>query len=318
MIKSPLRYPGGKSRAVELIASLVQSFDVFREPFLGGGSVFIYLKQKYPNKKFWVNDLYLELFKFWEMAQKDTSALIEKIYSWRNQFPDGKMLHKYLTENIAQFNDLERGAAFFIFNRITFSGTSESGGFSEQAFQGRFTESSVERVKKLSKVIEGAKITNLDFQSVIEQKGENVFIFLDPPYYSASKSALYGKNGNLHKGFDHLRFAEVMRNCKHKWLITYDDSPFIRRLFTFAQVVPFDLTYGMRNVTETSDQIGKELFISNYSIKLPQSQRTLENQLAFFEPPVIYSAIEKTELIQFKGNAPFPNEIVKENELYES
>lgn len=105
---------------------------------------------------------------------------------------------------------------------------------------------------------------------------------------------------------------------KHKWIITYDDSPFIRRLFTFAQVVPFDLTYGMRNVTETSDQIGKELFISNYSIKLPQSQRTLENQLAFFEPPVIYSAIEKTELIQFKGNAPFPNEIVKEPELYES
>lgn len=51
-IKSPLRYPGGKSRAIELISTLVPEFQEFREPFVGGGSVFIYLKQKYPNKKF--------------------------------------------------------------------------------------------------------------------------------------------------------------------------------------------------------------------------------------------------------------------------
>lgn len=45
MVKSPLRYPGGKSRAVELISKLVPQFDEFREPFLGGGSLFVYLKQ---------------------------------------------------------------------------------------------------------------------------------------------------------------------------------------------------------------------------------------------------------------------------------
>jgi len=73
MIKSPLRYPGGKSRAVNLISSLVPEFDEFREPFLGGGSIFIYLKQKYPKKKFWVNDLHLNLFKFWDMCSKDVS-----------------------------------------------------------------------------------------------------------------------------------------------------------------------------------------------------------------------------------------------------
>jgi len=69
MIKSPLRYPGGKSRAVELIASLLPDFDEFREPFLGGGSVFVHTKQRFSKKNYWVNDLYLELFKFWEIAQ---------------------------------------------------------------------------------------------------------------------------------------------------------------------------------------------------------------------------------------------------------
>ncbi len=287
MIKSPLRYPGGKSRAVDLISTLVPKFDEFREPFLGGGSIFIYLKQKFPNKKFWVNDLYFELFKFWEMSQRNVDVVIEKVYEWRNQFSEGKQLHKFLTENIAAFNDLEKAAAFFIFNRITFSGTTESGGYSEQAYHGRFTESSIQRLKQFGKVINGTQITNLDFQQVIETEGNNVFIFLDPPYYSATKSALYGKNGNLHKGFDHARLAGTMKNCKHNWLITYDDSEYVRNLFSFAYIIEWDLTYGMRNVTDTSDQTGKELFISNYLKKLPK-QIAQESQFTLFEPKVNY------------------------------
>jgi len=288
MIKSPLRYPGGKSRAVDLISTLVPDFDEFREPFLGGGSIFIYLKQRFPNKKYWVNDLHFNLFKFWEMCEQDVNAVIKKVYEWRRQFPIGKELHKFLTDNISDFNDLERATAFFIFNRITFSGTSESGGYSEQAFHGRFTESSIQRLKKFGEVINGTEITNCDFQKVIEKDGNNVFLFLDPPYHSATKSALYGKNGNLHKDFDHIRFAETMKNCNHKWLITYDNSDYIKDLFSFANVISWDLTYGMRNQTPTSDQRGKELFISNFLIKLPRCRYigTQERQYVLFEPKV--------------------------------
>lgn len=264
MIKSPLRYPGGKSRAVKIISPLIPEFDEFREPFLGGGSVFIYAKQRFPNKKFWVNDLYFELYKFWEMTQKDVDALARKIYEWRALFPIGKELHKFLNENLDKFNDLERAAAFFIYNRITFSGTSLSGGFSEGAFAGRFTESSIKRLNEFARVINGSTITNYDYEELVNRAGENVFLFLDPPYYSATKSALYGRNGNLHKSFDHRRFAETMKKCSHKWLITYDESDYIKDLFSFAEIIPYDLKYGMRNVTGESDQNGKELFISNY------------------------------------------------------
>jgi DNA adenine methylase len=271
MIKSPLRYPGGKSRAIDIIARLIPDFDEFREPFLGGGSVFVYAKQRYPNKKFWINDLYLELFKFWEMTQKDVDTLIEKIYEWRHTYSVGKELYQFLNKNMDSFNDLERAAAFFIYNRITFSGTSLSGGFSESAFTGRFTESSIQRLTQLAKIINGSIISNYDYEELVKKEGENVFIFLDPPYYSATKSALYGKNGNLHKTFDHKRFAQTMKNCTHKWLITYDDSEYIRDLFSFATIIPWNLTYGMRNITENSNQTGKELFISNYLTKEKQS-----------------------------------------------
>jgi len=270
MIKSPLRYPGGKSRAVETIARLLPDFDEFREPFLGGGSVFVYVKQRFPDKRYWVNDLYSELYKFWKMTQEDIDGLIEQIYKWRNQYIIGKDLFKFLNENIEKFNDLEKAAAFFIYNRITFSGTTLSGGYSEGAFTGRFTESSIKRLNDLAKVINGSLITNYDYEEVVKKEGENVFIFLDPPYYSATKSALYGKNGHLHKSFDHERFANTMKKCPHKWLITYDDSEYVRNLFSFANIIPWNLTYGMRNITETSDQNGKELFVSNYPITQPK------------------------------------------------
>lgn len=267
MIKSPLRYPGGKSRAVKIIVPLIPEFEEFREPFLGGGSVFVYFKQKYPNKKYWINDIYENLYHFWKQIQQNPNDLIKQIQNWKNDFVNGKELHRYLIDNIDKFGELNKAAAFFVFNRITFSGTSESGGFSNAAFKKRFTQSSIERVKALSNILNHTKITNLDYQEVVKTEGENVFIFLDPPYYSATKSALYGKNGNLHKSFDHERFANVLKKVNHKWLITYDDSEYIRELFSFANIREWNLTYGMRNVNKSGNQNGKELFISNYPLQ---------------------------------------------------
>ena len=63
-------------------------------------------------------------------------------------------------------------------------------------------------------------------------------------------------------------------------LITYDDSEYIRELFSFANIIPWDLTYGMRNVNKDSNQIGKELFISNYSLK-----EDIATQFDFFSHP---------------------------------
>jgi DNA adenine methylase len=183
------------------------------------------------------------------------------------------------------FGDLERAAGFFIYNRITFSGTSLSGGFSQAAFEGRFTDNSVHKLKQVAELLNETKITCLDYEELVKAEGDNVFIFLDPPYFSATKSALYGKNGNMHKSFDHSRFAENMKNCHHKWLITYDDSPYIRDLFSFANIMSWDLTYGMRNVGKNSDQIGKEVFISNYLEELPRS-----NQINMFDTSLIVSA----------------------------
>jgi DNA adenine methylase len=169
-------------------------------------------------------------------------------------------------ENYGSGSELERAVRFFVLNRITFSGTVDSGGYSEQAFHGRFTHSSINALQRVSPILQGVRITNLDYAEVVNAPGEEVFVFLDPPYYSAARSRLYGKRGELHTSFDHVRFAEVVKQCPHRWLITYDDCPEVRRLFDGACIVQWQLQYGMNNYKQPFARPGKELFIANYDI----------------------------------------------------
>lgn len=263
-IKTPLRYPGGKSRVADMLVNIAPKFDEYREPLLGGGSVFIKMKQKFPNAKYWVNDFFYDLYCFWDEIKNNKNEVINIVKKWKEIYKDGRVLYKYLCDNLFTFSTTEKAAAFFVLNRITFSGTSCSGGYSQESFDKRFTDTSIERAENVSELLHGVKITNLDYENVLNEDGDNVFIFMDPPYYTATKSALYGKNGKLHKGFDHERFANDVKKCKHKWLITYDDCQYIRDLYKDYTIIPFELMYGMKNVAKNADMKGKEIIIINY------------------------------------------------------
>lgn len=266
MAVSPLRYPGGKSRAIRKITEqLPEHFSEYREPFVGGGSVFCHLRQKFPRAKMWINDLNIDLYCFWKESQQDSLKLAGAIQTVKDETTDGRKLFETLRSQVGtDIPDFERAVRFFVLNRISFSGTVDSGGYSEGAFRGRFTDSSIRRVAGLGQLLNDVKITNADYKQVIHAPGQDVFIFLDPPYLVATKSRLYGVNGTLHTGFDHDAFASEMQACNHNWLITYDDSPEIRENFAFAFQDTWELQYGMNNYKRGSAPKGKELFISNY------------------------------------------------------
>lgn len=275
-IKTPLRYPGGKSRAIKQMKYLLPNeFDEYREPFVGGGSFFIYLKQKKPTLKVWINDLNPELYYFWKYAQSDSEKLSYEIQKVRKGRNNGQELFDELLQvDVKTLTEFERAVRFFVLNRITFSGVVESGGYSQHAFEGRFTESSIERVAKMGNILEGVKITHLDYRELLKDGNKEVFTFLDPPYFKATKSRLYGKNGILHTEFNHDDFAREVKKCKHSWLITYDDSPEIRKNFSLAHVYEWELQYGMNNYKQGKAEKGNELFISNYELAVKTKSRT--------------------------------------------
>ena len=291
-VKTPMRYPGGKTRAIDSIAQLIPQFDEYREPFFGGGSVYYNVKQMLPNKKYWVNDLFEPLYKFWYETQNNLPVIFEHARAWIHEYvtkyPDkenylkrGKDLYDFLKANIYEhFDDTQVATAWWLLNRCTFGGATLSGGYVEAAFERYILNSDprmYERMEAGVPVLAGTKITNVDYSVLTNAPGENVFIFLDPPYClpGFSTNDLYGKDGSMHRNFSHIKFAEDMKACKHKWLITYNDCPEVREMFSWANIKEFTFTYGMKNVSKQNnvkykdkelDLTGREIFISNYEI----------------------------------------------------
>ncbi|MEM4203253.1 MAG: DNA adenine methylase [Candidatus Methanomethylicaceae archaeon] len=222
LIKNVLRYPGGKSRAVQFILkNIPMDISELREPMVGGGTVSLAVKQLLPHVKVVINDINYDLICFWKILRDRPQELIAEVKKIRESCKDGRALYERLIEN-AGSNDFEKAVRFFVLNRITFSGTVESGGYSQHAFEERFTISAIEKLRMAANIVKDFEITCGDYEELLFREGKNVFIFLDPPYCSTAKSRLYGKNGDLHVSFDHKRFAENMKRCEHLWMIESD------------------------------------------------------------------------------------------------
>jgi DNA adenine methylase len=265
LIPSPLRYPGGKSRAVPLIVRLVPDYVEFREPMVGGGSVFLALRQLRPKARYWINDLNKDLFSLWVSIRDGAFSMMQMVHDIRERYKNPRDLFLHLRDWEAK-STLERAVRYFILNRIGFSGLVDTGGtFSESAYYKLFSSAVIRRIGQLSPLLEGVRITNEDYSVLLHEPGEGVFIFLDPPYVTAG-GYLYGKGGKLHEQFNHERFAQECRKCPHRWLITYDDCDLVRNLFVGYEQVSWRLQYGMNNAGGNRARQGDELFIANYSI----------------------------------------------------
>ena len=102
-LKTALRYPGGKSRAVTKMDPYfpdLRNYDEFREPFIGGGSVAIYITKKYPLLDIWVNDLYEPLVNFWQVLQTFSDDLRDTLSREKsnNNNPESNLLFLYEEE----------------------------------------------------------------------------------------------------------------------------------------------------------------------------------------------------------------------------
>lgn len=265
-LKSPLRYPGGKSRAIKILMPFFpKDFDELAEPFFGGGSVGLYLAQNFGLKQIFANDLNTDLYCFWQTLKTQNKALIDEIKRTRQTHTNGRELYeKLLARRGENLSDFQRAVDFFVLNRITFSGVVDCGGYSQKAYESRFTPSSIERLKNMDSILRNFTFSNQSYESLLQNNGKRVFIFLDPPYFSASKSKLYGKKGDLHANFNHERLCEHLKNTKHRFLLTYDDSEFIRELYKDFYKLKYTLQYGMNNFKQTKANKGQELLISNY------------------------------------------------------
>ena len=90
-LKTPLRYPGGKSRALSKLFQYIpdlKDYKEYREPFLGGGSVALEVSKRYPRLDIWVNDLYEPLYNFWRELQDNGNEIKNILLQLKQRHPD--------------------------------------------------------------------------------------------------------------------------------------------------------------------------------------------------------------------------------------
>ena len=272
-LKTPLRYPGGKSRACTKMGQFfpnLREYVEYREPFLGGGSVAIHVSKLYPHLKITVNDLYEPLINFWlnlQMFGDELSSEIKKL-KLAHPNPDsakGLFIESKDIINDSKKTDIERAVAFYIVNKCSFSGLTESSSFSKQASDSNFSLRGIEKLLEYSEIIAHWHINSYSYEYCFENHiHDGLFMYLDPPY--DIKDNLYGRKGTMHKNFDHDKFADDCSKSKVNIMVSYNSDQLIKERFNNWNAVEFDLTYTMRSVGEymKDQQQRKELLLLNY------------------------------------------------------
>lgn len=271
-LKTCLRYPGGKSKALKTLGPWFPSdIQEFRDPFLGGGSVPLMFSQNHPDLPVWVNDKYVVLYNFWVNLRDQGEHLSDSILSILPEQGDIGSHRKQFSEckeilSCTNSSDFDKAIAFYILNKTSYSGLTERGTFSEgtvnRGSSNNLTEGGIKKLKEFSKIIQNWKITNEDYSKCMLEKGESVFVFLDPPY--DIKSFLYGGNkGQLHQEFSHETFAKNVEKCPHKFMITYNVNEWLKERYKNFQQTEWKIRYSMNH---REDNLKTELLVHNFDL----------------------------------------------------
>jgi DNA adenine methylase len=262
LIKSPLRYPGGKSRLIKyLVPFFPKHFDEYREPMVGGGSVFFYVKNHNLAKHYWINDIDDNLINFWGCCADGwlNSKMLKALDLYEKSSLELKKIKFNLIKQSSR-NILLPAADYYFLNRCSFSGVGTMGGFSKAAAQYRFTWPQISKLEYLPEFLEGVKITQGDYlpclETTLDQYTDyHCFMFIDPPYDGIT--SLYPNSD-----FNHDQLATYLRYTRHKWMLTYNDTPKIRELYKWANITSFKATYGENRKGQAKQ--ATELIIRNY------------------------------------------------------
>ncbi|MHA2279343.1 MAG: DNA adenine methylase [Promethearchaeota archaeon] len=284
-----IRYPGGKSKQADKILQYFRAQEKeYREPFVGGGSVYL-ADYHFPNA--WINDLDPEVYDLWMMVRDTPMMLINQIEEHTPILDHRRDKHK-IKKALNLWNEVRSdtnhklycpGYRFLFLSKTCFSGVVTGGPTGGLAQTGNYNLTSrwaknqtIKRIRFAHEKIQDCKITLGSWQPLIEKPGKDVALYLDPPYLEKGDQC-YRFAFTLK---DHKELAEAVVVCEHRWVVTIDDIPDLRNVWLSVGVPAKRLVskfwkYSMDG-TRKENRIGQELFVMDkQSYELAQEKESL-------------------------------------------
>ena len=276
---SPLRYPGGKSKACKILEKyLPEEFETVVSPFFGGGSFENYLSLK--GKKVIGYDFCEPVANFWDQYINNKDAVFEGMENLSSQILSDRFcgeISKDLREEqrsvffswretaTGDGDPLSRAVCYFALNRSSFSGMSLiAGPMSTKWIEQKMGERALKNLREIEFQVERVEYRSC-FEVIPDSKCD--LMYLDPPYImeTVEKEGIYGEGGDMHRGFDHETLLEQLKSYKGRWILSYLNVPRVKEMYKDFNIHEEEWTYVMKPGKGVGkNPKGKELVITNF------------------------------------------------------
>lgn len=267
-MKTPIRYAGGKTKAIKIISPYLENEKKIVSPFIGGGS----LEVNWASKGIEVigYDLFDALVNFWQVLLSKRPELVTKLRTinptpevykqvkeilmkWENT---QEMLKDwgtdtYKRDEVITLDDVT-AAAYYYFNHNTSYGPGYLGWGSSVYLNDKKWGDMITKISNFN--LPNLRVKQDSFENVIP-KHMNDSLYLDPPYYLEQDTdnkmftGIYPMR-NIpvhHDGFNHELLRDLLHNHKGKFVLSYNNCETIREYYKdFEQVFP-KWNYSMGN-----------------------------------------------------------------------
>ena len=262
---SPLRYPGGKTKFYTYVREILSCNDMlgetYIEPFAGGAGLALKLLLNEDVSRIVINDFDPAIYSFWHSVLYETEAfceLIENAILTTNQW---NLQHSIYLESDTS-DPLTLGFATFYLNRTNISGVVKGGMIGGQGQNGKYgldarfnRQTLIEKIKTIASHKEQIVLLNLDARELLQprqlRKFYKIFINLDPPY--VKKGAQLYKNAFSES--DHRELCELVKQCRRKWIVTYDVCPLVADLYKSYRSSYLDVPYSIQASKKAKEYI---------------------------------------------------------------
>ena len=225
-----IRYPGAKDAHMFLLNYLPTrgKMDLV-EPFAGTSALTFALLESGRLSSAWINDIDPGIIDLWRQVRDCPDMLVARVeayvpsvddfYEWQDDCSDG--FRKLVMHQIS-FNGLGAKAGSPIGGREQRSNYSVGCRWSSKNL--------TKKIRRCSALLRSVSVKLTSNQWDDLEIPSTSFVYADPPYYGQG-AGLY-----VHGTIDHQRLSFFLRSRTRGWLLSYDDCPEIRNMYSFADI----------------------------------------------------------------------------------